>query len=50
MQAMALDLTGMPLLTPEALLALKTSSKWTSRLAYLPLPNTSPTTPGGALE
>ena len=47
---MALPLTEMPLLTPEAVLALETSPQSASRPTQLPLPRTSPTTPGGALE
>ena len=46
----ALLLTGAPLLTLEAVLAVETSPQSTTIPAKLPLSSTSPTTPGGALE
>ena len=46
----ALPLTGPPLSTPEAVLALETSPQSASRPVKFPLPRMSPTTPGDALE
>ena len=46
----ALSVTGMTLLTPEAVLALETSPQSANTPAELPMPRTSPTTPGEAQD